>query len=224
MEAIDEFREYRSDLRGPTFKRELRALPGSMLDEGQPETMEPDVLKRPLACERQNGHSEPSGVVAHNVATIAALEEAALAQRSASERLADRIARMAGTPWFALVHIGWFGVWLLVNVGRMSGLPVFDPFPFNFLTLVVSLEAIFLSIFVLISQNRLTRQADRRAHLDLQINLLAEQESTRTIELLQRIADHLSVPIAGGPNEGELAKPTNIQDVVTTLERALPAD
>jgi uncharacterized membrane protein len=195
-----------------------------MPDEGQPKTMGSNVLKRPLARERRNGPGEPADVVTQNVATIAALEETALAQRSASERLADRISRTVGTSWFALFHIGWFGVWLLVNMGWVPVLPVFDPFPFNFLTLMVSLEAIFLSIFVLVSQNRLTRQADRRTHLDLQINLLAEQESTRTIELLERIADHLKVPLASAPNEGELAKPTNIQDVVTTLERALPTD
>jgi uncharacterized membrane protein len=97
---------------------------------------------------------------------------------------------------------------------------VFDPSPFGLLTLGMSLEAIFLTIFVLLSQNRLTRQADRRAHLDLQINLLAEQESTRTVALLQRIADHLGLPRQPA-GEDELATPTDIRHVVTALEHTL---
>src|SRR5262245_59343302 len=171
-----------------------------------------------------NGVSTDAEIVAENVATIAALEEQALAHRSVAERLADHIARMTGTLWFALVHAGWFGAWLLMNVGLVPGVRPFDPFPFAFLTLMVSLEAIFLTIFVLMSQNGMTRRADRGAQLDLQINLLAEQESTRTVDILERIADHLRVPVERTPTEGSLARPTNIQDVVSTLERKLPAE
>jgi uncharacterized membrane protein len=84
------------------------------------------------------------------------------------------------------------------------------------------LEAILLSIFVLINQNRLTRQADRRAHLDLQVNLLAEQESTRTLELLQRITEHLG--ISRTDDDCELATRTNVEEVVSTLDRTLPKE
>jgi uncharacterized membrane protein len=159
--------------------------------------------------------------VADNVAAIAALEAAAVAQRRVSERVADRIARTVGTPGFALLHAAWFAAWILASVGLVPGIPVFDPYPFGLLTLVVSLEAIFLTIFVLVSQNRLTREADRRSHLDLQINLLAEQESTRTVALLQRIADHLGLP-TDDLVEDDLAKPTGIERVATALERTLP--
>jgi uncharacterized membrane protein len=85
----------------------------------------------------------------------------------------------------------------------------------------LSLEAIFLSILVLVSQNNLTRQSERRAHLDLQINLLAEQESTKTVALLQRISEHLQVPDPTDSSEPELAAPTDIHDVVSMLDRAL---
>ena len=169
-----------------------------------------------------NGATEASRVVAQNVATIAALEASILAQRTVTERVADEIARIAGSAWFALLHLGWFATWLLVNAGVVPLLPAFDPYPFSLLTLAVSLEAIFLTIFVLISQSRMTRQADRRAHLDLQINLLAEQESTRTVELLERIAAHLGVSCPRERDEGELARPTSVHDVVATLERTLP--
>jgi uncharacterized membrane protein len=106
----------------------------------------------------------------------------------------------------------------------VAGWRPIDPFPFSFLTLVVSLEAIFLSIFVLISQNTLTRLSERRAQLDLQINMLAEQESTRTVALLERIAEQLGVPVRAEPSERELAAPTDIRDVVSTLDSVLTVD
>jgi uncharacterized membrane protein len=160
--------------------------------------------------------------VADNVAAIAALEAAAIAQRTTSERLADRIVRTVGTPGFALLHAAWFAAWILASVGLVPGIPVFDPYPFGLLTLVVSLEAIFLTIFVLLSQNRLAREADRRSHLDLQINLLAEQESTRTVVLLQRISDHLGLP-ADSATEDPLATPTDLRHVAAALDHTLPA-
>jgi uncharacterized membrane protein len=160
-------------------------------------------------------------VVAQNVAAIAALEEGALAQRTPAECAAEWIVGIVGTPKFALLHLGWFAAWILANSGLVLWLPVYDTYPFAFLTLVVSLEAIFLSLAVLVSQNRLTRQADRRAHLDLQINLLAEQESTRTVELLHRIADHLGLREAYADEE-ELARPTDIREVIAALDQTLP--
>ena len=111
---------------------------------------------------------------------IARLEEEQLQARSLSERLAGAVTREAGTAIFAVGHVVWFAAWILVNTGCV-GLRPFDPFPFSLLTLIVSLEAIFLSIWILICQIQMTRQADRRAHLDIQINLLAEQEATATL-------------------------------------------
>ena len=84
-----------------------------------------------------------------------------------------------------------------MNTYRPFGVKAFDPYPFGLLTMVVSLEAIFLTIMVLISQNRMTMQADRRAHLDLQVNLLAEQEATAMVRMLERITLHLGLPVEG---------------------------
>jgi len=83
---------------------------------------------------------------------------------------------------FAYVHIVWFGMWILINTGRL-GVRAFDPFPYGLLTMIVSLEAIFLSTFVLISQNRLSEEAERSSDLDLQIGLLTEHELTRVLQL-----------------------------------------
>ena len=171
--------------------------------------------------ESPNGDPEASPLVARNAAAVAQVEAAERARRTSAERFSDAVARIAGNPWFAGLHLLWFAGWIAWNTGLVSGWRPVDPFPFSFLTLVVSLEAIFLSIFVLVSQNNLTRQSERRAHLDLQINLLAEQESTKTVALLERIAAHLHVPVPTDPNERELATPTDIRDVVSTLDRAL---
>ena len=145
----------------------------------------------------------PSG----NVARVAKLEADALGARSLSARCATGLIRFAGTTAFAAVHLVWFVVWLVVNIGVVPGVRPFDPYPFNFLTLVVSLEAIFLSIWILIGQNEMERLADRRAHLDLQINMLAEQESTAAIRMLQRISERLGIPtddtVDAGPRRGD---------------------
>jgi uncharacterized membrane protein len=126
-----------------------------------------------------------------NVETILELEEAAKSSRSTGDRFAAMIARFCGSMRFVWLHVVWFGLWIAANT--IPGLPRFDPFPFTFLTLCVSLEAIFLSTFILISQNHETRLSERRNHLDLQVNLLAEQENTKMLSMLKRIAEKLGV-------------------------------
>ena len=171
-----------------------------------------------------NDRAPASTLLARNVEAVAQLEAEDRAGQTAAARFSDVIARMAGTGWFSGVHVVWFAAWIAWNTGLVPGWRPIDPFPFSFLTLVVSLEAIFLTLFVLISQNTLTRQSERRAHLDLQVNLLAEQESTRTVALLERIAQALDIPLPSDCGERELAAATDIRDVVSTLDRVLPGD
>jgi uncharacterized membrane protein len=156
-----------------------------------------------------------------NIQTIAQLEAQQLERRSWMERFGDRLLPLLGNWSFAFFHVIWFGAWICINLGLVRGVPSFDPYPFNFLTMTVSLEAIFITIAVLNSQNRMARQSDRRAHLDLQINLLAEQESTATLQLLQRIAERLGVPL-DDPPPAELAERTNVEDLVEKLDQKLP--
>jgi uncharacterized membrane protein len=171
-----------------------------------------------------NGRAPASPLLARNVEAVAQLEAADRARQTAAERFSDAVAQMAGTTWFVGFHVVWFAAWIACNTGLVPGWRPIDPFPFSFLTLVVSLEAIFLTLFVLISQNNLTRQTERRAHLDLQVNLLAEQESTKTVALLERIAQELDIPLSSDSGERELAAPTDIREVVSTLDRVLPGD
>jgi len=131
-----------------------------------------------------------SSALDDNVQAIKRWERAILSARSRAEQVSDWIVRTAASSSVLAFHIVWFGGWVAVNIGVMRP---FDPFPFPFLTMTVSLEAIFLALFVLASQNRLARQSDKRSHLDLQIDLLAEQEMTAVLQLLQDIARHLDV-------------------------------
>ena len=155
-----------------------------------------------------------------NVQRVATMEREALLARSYGERIMDAVVAFGGTSSFALGHVVWFGLWIVANVAIKS--LAFDPYPFPFLTFVVSLEAIFLSIAVLISENRAMRLAERRANLDLQVNLLAEQESTATLRLVREIADCLGIRAASDRKAADLAAETNVEEVLDQLERHLP--
>jgi uncharacterized membrane protein len=167
---------------------------------------------------------ELSGNVFHkNITAIAEMEHAALHQRSALDRLSDGINKAAGSLAFALIHCAWFGWWLLVNTGTWTSTPVFDPFPFDMLGLLVSVEAVFLSVFVLMSQNRMTRQADKRAHLDLQVNLLAEQELTAILVMVQGLCKQQGVNVVLPKERFEqLTKETDVHKLADALEERLP--
>ena len=153
---------------------------------------------------------------------IARLETEQLHRRSLFERVGDRAVAVAGRGWVAFLHLAWFVTWMAVNTGMVSGVEPFDPYPFNFLTMVVSLEAIFITLAVLNNQNRMTHQADKRAHLDLQVNLLAEQESTATLRLLQRVAEKLGVAPGEVHQAETLVGETNLAELVTEMDGTLP--
>ncbi len=108
------------------------------------------------------------------------------------ERVADAITRFTGSMRFVYLHVVLFGGWILVNLGVVPGVPKFDP-SFVILAMAASVEAIFLSTFILISQNRMTATAQKRAELDLQINLLTEHEVTKLVALLSSVAERLGV-------------------------------
>lgn len=166
---------------------------------------------------------EHGAVLRKNIRAIADLEERALHRRGAADRLSDAISRTAGSAPFALFHLIGFSVWLLVNARMVPGVEPFDPFPFNFLTLVVSLEAIFLSVFVLMSQNRMTRQADKRAHLNLQVDMLAEQELTAILRMVQGLCQKHGVEVLLRDDRlDELVKETDVHTVAAALEHRLP--
>ena len=165
----------------------------------------------------------PSAELDRNVDAIMALERHVQRKRSLGERVAARLTAIAGSTPCILVHLLGFSLWILANTGMIPQVAPFDPFPFVFLTLVVSLEAIVLTLLVLMSQKRLLKEADTRAHLDLQINLLAEQESTMTLRMVRRLCDHFGMDVAEDENIEQLAEATNVKHVAKKLEKKLPS-
>lgn len=163
-----------------------------------------------------------SGPIARNIETIMKIEQQAHHSRTALDRFSQLVSRFAGSAWFPVLHLIWFAAW----VGTNAWMPApFDPYPFTFLTFLVSLEAIFLSAFILISQNHAERLAEQRAHLDLQINLLAEEEMTKVLQGVAQIARHLGVRgVLDDPDSRQLAAATNIEEVAEAVSRASDSD
>jgi uncharacterized membrane protein len=173
--------------------------------------------KHPIARLGRLGAPELASIVEHNIAAIEQHKREAENARSFQERVADVITRVSGSLAFVCLHVVWFGLWVLANVGLL-GIEPFDPFPFGLLTTIVSLEAIFLSTFVLVSQNRQSAIADRRAQLDLQINLLAEYEVTRLLKLQDAIAKRLNVNECNAKELKELERDIEPEAVLEKLE------
>jgi len=147
---------------------------------------------QPSHTRENEGGTNGASALEENLQAIKKWERGILQGRSRTERFSEWIAATAGSGPTLVLHVVWFAAWVTVNAGVVPGVRPFDPFPFPFLTMSVSLEAIFLSLIVLASQNRMARQADKRSHLDLQIDLLAEREMTAVLQLLQDIVRHLA--------------------------------
>jgi uncharacterized membrane protein len=155
---------------------------------------------------------------AQNIRAIADLERQAVEQRSRMQRVTQAITEAAGSPPFITVHAVWFVIWVALNRGPSA----FDAYPFNLLNLLVSLEVIFLTSAVLMTQNRMTKQADRRAHLNLQVNLLAEQELTAILQMLQGLCHKAGTTVSGSDAHIEqLSKETDVVQLAVTLEKEL---
>ncbi|KKA11793.1 hypothetical protein VP03_22355 [Sinorhizobium meliloti] len=137
--------------------------------------------------------------------------------RRAHDRVAQAITNFAGSMTFVGLHVLAFGAWIAVNLGLVPSVPVFDP-TFAVLAMVASVEAIFISTFVLISQNRMAEKDDERSGLNLQISLLAEQEATQLLALLGEIAARLGVKVEGEEDIRELAKEITPEEVLNRLE------
>jgi len=158
-------------------------------------------------------------VVQQNLDTILQLDKAARAQRTLPDRVVDAITAFCGSLAFVWVHAVWFGLWIGENL--LHGRTGFDPYPFPLLTLMVSLEAIFLSTFILISQNRDLQLSERRNQLDLQINLLAEQENTKMLAVLSQIAEKVGVAVNQDPTMQVLEQATRPANLMEQIEQAV---
>lgn len=149
---------------------------------------------------------------------IARLESRHRIAMSRGEHLAEKIAGLSGSMPFAACNALFFSGWILLNSGT-TGINPFDPYPFGGLTVAVSLEAIFLAIFVLISQNRQALQSDRRATVDLQMNTMAEREITKLIELVAKLHDHLGTGYQD-PDIEEMKATAHVDQIADAVDSA----
>lgn len=165
----------------------------------------------------QQSEPEMAKIVQRNIEALVERRNRENARKTREDKVADAVTRFAGSMVFVYIHLCLFGFWLLWNVGVL-GLKPFDP-SFVILAMFASVEAIFLSTFVLVSQNRASIQADKRADLDLQVSLLAEHEVTKLIVLVTQIAKQMNIKDANQVELDELAKDVHPEDVMNTMEK-----
>ena len=162
-----------------------------------------------------------AGVVERNIQALLERRQAEERGLGTQQRAADAITRFTGSMIFVYIHLVLFGAWIVSNLPGVP-LPKFDP-SFVILAMFASVEAIFLSTFVLISQNRMAARADQRADLNLQISLLAEHEITRLVTLVKAVAAHHGIDAAKDAELPELERdvaPEKVLEVIETRQRA----
>jgi uncharacterized membrane protein len=158
-----------------------------------------------------------------NIEAIAKLEHEALERRTSTERVSDSVTKFIGSLAFLLLQLLLVLPWIAINMKLVPTVKAFDPFPFGILALIVSSESVLLTIFVLISQNRMTRQAERRSHLDLQVGMLAEQELTALLQMQQKICQRLGIDVEAAKHELKgFSDTTDMSKLASELDDTLP--
>jgi uncharacterized membrane protein len=158
-----------------------------------------------------------------NIDTVARMEQEFLEQRNFQDRLGDSVANFVGTMTFVICHFVGFITWAVVNSGVIPGFKPFDPYPYVLLTMIVSMEGVLVATFVLMKQNRMSKRADQRDHLNLQIDLLAEKEITKMLQLQRRMCEHLGITDAVRDREAqEFSQHTAVETLARELEKKMP--
>ena len=158
-----------------------------------------------------------TSVLERNIETLTERRQREEAEASVQDKLAQAVTRFTGSMLFVYIHLAIFGFWIIANLGWIPGVPQWDE-SFVVLAMWASVEAIFLSTFVLISQNRMQAAADKRADLDLQISLLAEHEITKLATLVSAIAEHIGVQTEVDEELGEIQQNVAPEAVLDKIE------
>jgi uncharacterized membrane protein len=156
-----------------------------------------------------------------NIDALRRRKEQEEAKASVEQRVAKAVTRFSGSMRFVYLHLALYGGWIVVNSGWVPGMRPWDP-TFVVLAMIASVEAIFLSTFILITQNRMAAAADRRAELDLQVGLLAEAEITKLIELVAEIAARMDVSAVRHPEISEMKERVSPERVLDAIEENQP--
>ena len=160
-----------------------------------------------------------------HIDSIAKQEHEFLEKRTLSERAGDAIAGFAGSLVFVMAHALLVLTWVLVNAEGLPGISRFDPYPFSLLGMIVAVEAVVLSSFILMRQNRMAKRAERRDHLNLQIDLIAEKEITKLLQMVRAIGAHLGIEhIAEDRELSQFSQATSVETLTQRLEDTLPED
>lgn len=141
--------------------------------------------------------------------------------RTFAEKFADWMTVTFGSVEFLVLNVGWFVLWVMMNIGMFPGIVPFDPYPFGMLTTIVSLEAIVLAVFVLISQNRAAEVADLREEVNFQLGIISEQEITKMLSILKLIAEKNHIDLSKDALLEEMMQPTNMEKIERTLEKQI---
>jgi len=172
-----------------------------------------------MAAEKKDRESRGMGaVVDRNIRALLERRQREDRERKLSDKIADRVTSFTGSMAFVYLHLIIFGLWIAINLGWLP-IKKFDP-TFVVLAMVASVEAIFLSTFVLITQNRMTAAAEKRAELDLQVSLLAEHEITRLIQIVSAIGERLGMEEVNDPELAELKDDVHPERVLDKIDRA----
>jgi uncharacterized membrane protein len=167
---------------------------------------------------RGDKESRLAQVLERNIRSLQRRHDQEEARASTEERIARAVTDFSGSMLFVYLHLAIFGLWIVLNLRWIPGISPWDP-SFVILAMIASVEAIFLSTFVLITQNRMAATAERRALLDLQVNLLAEHEVTKLIRMVSHIAEHLHVHTESGPEIEELKHDIAPEAVLDEIEQ-----
>lgn len=181
--------------------------------------LEARLLQKEIADHKEDNKAL-SNVIQRNIRKIILVRKKASSEQGSQDRIANVMTSFAGSMAFFYVHIAWFCLWFILNTGHL-GITPFDPYPYGFLTMVVSLEAIFLATFVLISQNLLARETERLTDLGLHTSLLTEHELTRVLQMLRVIQGKIGISNEEDRSlaDADLEMETNLEDVLAEIER-----
>ena len=159
----------------------------------------------------------------NNIDVVARLEQEFLKRRYLKDKIGDAVAAFAGSMTFVLMHLFGFAAWVVINAGWIPGITPFDPYPYVLLTMCVSMEGVLIATFVLMKQNRMSLRSDQRDHLNLQVDLLAEKEITKILQLSQLLCEHFQIPEARRDREvQELSQDTAVERLARELQARIP--
>jgi len=187
----------------------------------------PRLLNRLIALwpRTRLAYETHSGTYSKHIQTIAQQEKEFQSRQTRLEKIGHSVGSFVGSFPFILLHIVWFSLWLLTNTVPNRWFPVFDPFPFSLLAILIEIEGIFLVSFILMRQNRMNRRSDEREHLTLQVLLLAEQEITTLIDIERRKSIHTGFfEVSKDRTIESLSQPTSVDDLAQTLQENLPLE